>query len=195
MKNSKLKTVVEKYPWVALHLAAVRHLYGYKRGNKKDLAEFQDYVRQNISFVAFRPWESLDFLARSTKNSSSFGRTDHMLHKVVEYEVLWHSNENEPFSQRQSYAHISSDPTVGQLISGIINFRVNYPCTEKHIYIDAVIKRSYTYSTILGDHTGESFEIYLCPENWMFDWMKTDQHILRTLRAKGISVQGLPIAA
>lgn len=191
MKIKKLEALMSQHAWLANYLAHKRHLYAYKRGGERQIREFRDYVRQNVSYVAFRPWESLDFLDRTRRESQNITERRHMLHRCIDYEVLWHSDTTLPFQEQKSLMHNERNPSVGQLIGDLVMFRLNYPTTDKEIHFDAVVRHSYTHSTILGDYTDEQWEIFLCPKDWVLEWMKKDQDLHRQLQAKNIKVQGL----
>jgi hypothetical protein len=191
MKIKKLEGLMRAHVWLANYLAERRHIYGYKRGNPDCVRRFRDYVRQNVSYVAFRPWDSLNFMDGTTKKSEQITERGHMLHQCVDYEVLWHSDATSPFQERVMFHHATQTPSVGQLIGGIVTFRVNYPDRAKEIHIDAVVRHSYTHSTLIGDYTNERWEVFLCPKDWMLPWVKADKQLYLQLQAKGIRVQGL----
>ena len=77
MKLKKFYAVTEEHLWLHSYLAGVRHLYGFDRGVTKQIREFRDWIRQNLSYVAIRPWESLELLSQNKIQTELVGNLGH----------------------------------------------------------------------------------------------------------------------
>lgn len=185
MKLGKFKDIIAQNNWLVIYLTSRCGIPPYKRSTPQGIAEFKEYVRKGIDYIAFPPWESLDLSAHSSGLEQIPG-SDQKVRKV-EYDVLWYSNQSPRFSQRMYIHHRLPDPSVEQLISGIVDHHLDRLTTVRYIGVDAVIRRT------VQDSGTERWEIFLCPEGWMLESLKKDRPLLHRLREKGLQVQGLAV--
>lgn len=202
MKKQKFEEMTKSHPWLADYITYSRYSRDFRSAWQMQ-NDLKDRVRRNIKYVAFRPWSSLDLSSRSDGQLEKLAELrrpglPHEIWRGVRYQVLSHANRQDSFSQCADNfggkgwlqePHEEVTPTICEIMEGVVDHYLDQ-LSYNTVNFDAVIRWSYTHSTIVGHATNEVFEVYLCPDGWIPEFLKGYRRLRDQMKAGKIQLQG-----
>ncbi len=161
MKWKKYRDLQVKCPFIADDLC-----WGFIYPNTKD------FVRTRISFIAFRPFESLDLSAKQTSTRSLGGdctSSEIPCCKTVDYKVVFHVQFEENATRLFQVTDDKGDGSIQAHIDDVTTwFDSQEEFVGKQLVWDRVVKRTANRVLQTRQITNMSLEIYLFPKFYRF---------------------------